>query len=516
MLTVTVFYWAASGLDVTGSILILNFCTLGSSDSPSLDADFRHSFSVIIIGAGTSGLSAATTLAEGGVKDFIILEGRDRVGGRIQQDLRFGCGIDLGASWIHGVEGNPVLAVAERLGLRLDITHNANLTGSDAFKIYGPDGHKLEPNMEASARAKFDEMNTLARQLLDSMTNEKDVSVAQLFQLATEKMKPKYTEDEKDFVNWLKSGIEGWENSNLDQISARDHIDEEDGTAYGGGDAFVIDGYHHIINHLASKIEGHIQTDTEALSIVYNDNGVTVTTNRGDFHADYCIITVPLGVLKANAIQFVPPLPKEKQRAIENIGFGLMNKIVLQFDEVFWEAPAEGFGYVSNIHGEFSFFLNLCPLLNKPILMCFIAADFAHEVENWRDEAVIERIMVVLRSIFGREKEIPLPTVYRITRWKADRFSRGSYSFIKAGCTTKDVRSLGKPVGRLHFSGEATFKRVGYVHGAYITGQREAQKIMADMGSDDLTNLTFCLNFCLCDALGIELRQLQRGSAWYY
>jgi len=427
-----------------------------------------------------SGLSAATTLVEAGINDFIVLEGRDRIGGRIQRDPRFSCDIDLGASWIHGVQGNPLLAVAEKLELRLDITHNANLTG-DGFYVYGPDGHTLEPNMEASARAKFDQMNHIARELLDTMSNEKDVSVARLFDLAVEKMPCNYVDEEKDFVNWLKSGIEGWENSTLEQISARDHIIEEDTTAYGGGDAFVVDGYYRIINHLAAKLEGHIMLETEALSIVYNDHGVTVTTNRGDYRADYAIITVPLGVLKSHSIQFVPPLPKKKQRAIENIGFGLMNKIVLQFDKVFWEPEAEGFGYVSNTHGEFSFFLNMFPVQKKPILMCFIAADFAHEVENWRDEAVIERIMVVLRSIFGREKEINFPTVHRITRWKADRFSRGSYSFIKAGCTTKDVRNLGKSVGRLHFSGEATFKRVGYVHGAYITGQREAQKIVVDI-----------------------------------
>jgi len=442
----------------------------------------------IIIGAGISGLSAASTLLEGGVDDFVILEARERIGGRIKHEGRFQCGIDLGASWIHGVQGNPLLSVAEKLDLRLDITHNANLTGSDGFKVYGSDGVILDSVLEASARRKFEELNTKAREILDGMENEKDVSVAQLFALAADRIPYRFADDEKDLLNWFKSGIEGWENSNVDQISARDHMIEEDTTAYGGGDAFLVNGYTPIIQHLASKLESNIKLGHEVLSVIYNDNGVRVVTNHGEFEADYVLVTVPLGVLKAGSIVFVPPLPRKKQRAIENIGFGLMNKIVLQFPDYFWDPEAEGFGYVSKTHGEFSFFLNIARLTKKPILMCFIAADFAYEVENWSDQAVVDRIMVVLRSIFGRERQLPPPCMTSITRWKADPFSRGSYSFIKAGCTTKDVRNLGKPVGRLRFSGEATFKRVGYVHGGYITGQREAQRILSDLHARPTTN----------------------------
>eukprot|EP01117_Protostelium_nocturnum_P010441 TRINITY_DN3758_c0_g2_i5.p1 TRINITY_DN3758_c0_g2~~TRINITY_DN3758_c0_g2_i5.p1 ORF type:complete len:244 (-),score=76.90 TRINITY_DN3758_c0_g2_i5:158-889(-) len=225
---------------------------------------------VIVIGAGISGLSAASTLVDNGITDFLLLEGRDRIGGRIHQAPEFSCPIDLGASWIHGVQkGNPLLELAESMGLRLDITHNAQLTGSGGFKVFGSNGNTIDMAIEAVTRTKFDEINLKAREILKSMDEGvEDVSVEKLFSMALEKMPIRINKEEQDFFNWLKSGIEGWENSTLDQISAKDHINEEDFTAFGGGDAFVIDGYFRIVQQrFQPKLQPFIRTGHTVSSI---------------------------------------------------------------------------------------------------------------------------------------------------------------------------------------------------------------------------------------------------------
>jgi len=91
--------------------------------------------------------------------------------------------------------------------------------------------------------------------------------------------------------------------------------------------------------------------------INYSDTEVLVECENGNvIKGDYCISSLPLGVLKSNAVQFNPPLPKWKAAAINRIGFGLMNKIVLEFNEPFWNVESGGIGFVSDTHGEFSFF----------------------------------------------------------------------------------------------------------------------------------------------------------------
>lgn len=156
-----------------------------------------------------------------------------------------------------------------------------------------------------------------------------------------------------------------------------------------------------------------------------------------------------------------------------------MNKIIMEFDQVFWNDKADGLGYVSSkFRGEFGFFLSLSHLVNRPVLMCFVAADFARVVETWSDEQTIERVMEILRTIFGKNRAIPDPVNYSVSRWGSDPFARGSYSYMKVHATPEHLEDIARPVGRLHFAGEATAKYPGYTHGAYTSAKREVERIL--------------------------------------
>ena len=118
------------------------------------------------------------------------------------------------------------------------------------------------------------------------------------------------------------------------------------------------------------------------------------------------------------------------------------------------------------------------PYIKKPILLAFNAADFGTQLEGWSDEKIVAEGMAVLRSMFGEES--PDPQSVQITRWIADPFAGGSYSFPQVGAPA-DARSiLAEPIGdRLFFAGEATSSNYpATVHGAYLSGEREANRIL--------------------------------------
>lgn len=441
---------------------------------------------VIVIGAGLSGLSAANALLQSGV-DVTVLEARNRIGGRVWTvplSDSDSLPVDLGASWIHRIDGNPLHALASRLKMDLSVSNNPNLTSEDSLALYDTTGRLLDAEAQRPTREKYDEMTRRGMELMSLL--DSDISAQAMLQLGS--MECSSMSHDPMLLNWLKAGIEGWENTNLDALSARNHFLEAGNDVFTGGDAFVLDGFVRLADHLAQELvaQQRVLLGHVVHRVVRSESGVTVHTSHGTMHADYVICTVPLGVLKANTIVFEPPLPPSKVLAIDRIGFGLMNKVIVQFDEVFWPAEKTEFGYVSERHGEFNFFVNMVPMCGRPVLVCFLAADHAVAAEHWDDAETVDRLMPILQSMFGNGRTLPRPTAWRITRWRMDPFARGSYSFMKCHATMADVEALGAPVGRVHFAGEATFVYPGYTHGAYLSGKREAMRVLAERSKLEL------------------------------
>ncbi len=189
-------------------------------------------------------------------------------------------------------------------------------------------------------------------------------------------------------------------------------------------------------------------------------------------------MTVPLGILKKNIIQFTPSLPQKKIEAINKLEMGVLDKIALKFDNIFWPKEAQVLSWIAKEYRNISWFINYASFSNEPVLVASVAGDLALKLEQLDDKALVERAMDTLRYLYG--KNIPNPTDYIITRWGQDPFTYGSYSYIPVGASGADYDVLAQSVqNKLYFAGEATIKEFpGTVHGAYWSGIREAEKII--------------------------------------
>ena len=420
---------------------------------------------VIVVGAGMSGLAAARTLQDRGLL-VIVLEGSDRIGGRVFTNRELGVAVDLGASWIHGPNGNPLTDLAEAQNLSLYPTQEDDM---DLFDVNGDKLSLLE--MMGFAQEFMGLMNEIYA-LAES--SQEDMSFqAALDQVLEGEVLSVREQQVLDFL--LTATVKGDVAADLDAFSLRSLLNDD---GFGGDDVIFPGGYDQLLGPLASGLD--IRTGQWVSTVDYRGQGVTITTNQGRFSADYAIITVSLGVLKSGAIAFSPPLPAAKQQSMARMNMGLLNKIVLDFDESGpWPINKEGLGLMSRIECEGLAIINLFPATNTRTLITFVSADFADRLEAESDEQQVARVMTALRTAYGQS--FPEPRSSLVTRWRSNPMTRGSYSHLVPGGTADDRRTLGAPVdNKLFFAGEATHPNYpATVHGAYLSGIREAERITA-------------------------------------
>ncbi len=217
--------------------------------------------------------------------------------------------------------------------------------------------------------------------------------------------------------------------------------------------------------------------NTRVSGIEYTSEGVKVKSGEETFEAGYAIVTAPLGVLKSGDITFSPKLPAEKAAAICTAKMGSVNKFLLVWDDAFWDTETEFIGYTPETKGKFNFFMNMRAYTPDNALMTFAFGKYSDTTEQMSDREITGEIMNHLRSIFG--SDIPEPKRMLRTAWAQNRNTYGAYSFAPVGTDTSFFDTLAEPVGkRLLFAGEHTSRQFrGTVHGAYLSGIRQAEKI---------------------------------------
>jgi hypothetical protein len=261
---------------------------------------------------------------------------------------------------------------------------------------------------------------------------------------------------------------------------------QDDANEYDGDHMILPEGgYGALLAKLAEGLD--IRTRCTVKGIHYDSEGVKLDTSAGVIRGDAVVCTLPLGVLQLTAdkggVHFSPPLPPAKQLAISRLGFGVLNKVALFFDAPFWQHNTDFFGRVvpnPKHRGRFFLFFNLHPASGNPVLLALAAGAAAAELEELTDDAVTSQAVAALGSMFG-ENVVPRPVRTVVTRWGADRFARGSYSYVHVGASGSDYATLGEPVGeRLFFAGEHTImEHPATVVGAYLSGLRAGRALHA-------------------------------------
>lgn len=411
--------------------------------------------SVIVVGAGISGLAAARQLKDKGF-EVMVLESQEKVGGRLRTNNSLGVAFDEGASWIHGINGNPITDLAQKAGMNTFHTVDEDILSYDIGGVL-----RSENVFNNSEAAYFDILETL-------MNNGS--ATKSFFTVFFEKY-PQYANDR--LWKFFLSTYMTFDRGDLDKTSS---LLYNEGEEFNGIEVISTNGFDKIPKYLATGLD--VQLNQRVTMVDYSQEKVKVTHNGTISEADFAIVTVPLGVLKQNIIQFVPDLPAVKQTAIEKIGMNCVNKFLLTWDTAFWD-DVQYITYTPEIRDKFNYFVNVKkfhPSVNA--LMTFAYANYGRGTETMTDAEIIDEIMVHLRDIYGNN--IPNPTNILRTKWNTNINSFGSYSFTAVGTEMRHFEDLAAEVNnKLFFAGEHT--EVDYfstAHGAYLSGIREAEKII--------------------------------------
>lgn len=428
----------------------------------------EHRYDTIIIGAGVSGLTAAKQLHQA-QQDVLILEAKNRIGGRVDTNYNWGFAIELGASWIHGIEHNPLIPLLGKLSIATTSYDNSNLIAMlEDFSLYDNSGKPV-------SKYELHLFSSLAYEFLQyCQTRNTLISFEQNFtEFAKQK---KLTSKQSSLLYYALDNIYTYEFAdNLPQLSLNSYFVSEESTATGKN-AIIPAGYFQIFQQFSQHIPLYLNQVVREID--YDADGVTIITQNDTYHAKQAIITVSLGVLKSNKILFRPRLPKEKRDAIAQLQMGNYEKLYLLFDKVFWDKDKEWIGMLPRNKEEAYNIFNLYKYTQKPILIVFTSGKLARNMEKG---PLTHWVMHHLRQIYG--SNIPEPIKTKRTHWASDPYTLGSYSYLPKDIDKKMITLLAKPVaGKLYFAGEATSTTdLSTVHGAYLSGMRVTQEVLSDV-----------------------------------
>jgi monoamine oxidase len=411
---------------------------------------------VVIIGAGAAGIGAARELQRLG-KKYVLLEARDRAGGRLYTSTALGQPFDAGGAYIHFAEMNPWSQLADEQGV--DARSGLRLwSGSIAYR----DGVALDP--EAAARR-----SALMRKVgeaYDEVEERQDVSMAAA--LAEE-------EQEVRDIGRIQAQMAAGEDPEF--VSTADWQRLE-----GGRNRVVPGGYGALAEKVAAPLG--VRHGVRVTAIDWSSQLVTVTTDKGAIRARKVIVTVPVGVLKAGSIRFTPSLPLEQARALDGLRMGALTKVALRFDgDRLGFQPHQFLAEIGDPARAVTF--EAWPFDTDLVVATFGGAH-ARGVARRGEPAAVEEVLDRFVRIAGGQarKAFKAGT---LAAWSEDPLSLGSYAVVLPG-RLQAREALGKPIGdRLWLAGEATAGVYSMTAGgAYLAGRDAARAVAARLSTGSI------------------------------
>ncbi|KAL9890237.1 spermine oxidase-like [Glossina fuscipes fuscipes] len=474
----------------------------------SSDLKAPQSTRIVVIGAGPSGLAAATRLVEAGFENVLILEAEHRIGGRVYT-VPFGDSVvDLGAQWCHGEKDNVVYETLKRLNRLSLLEHTSEAEYNVKF---------VRSNKELISDAVADKIMDLTKSI-PMETNDfegHDGSVGgyltDIFWHKFEKLNGNVDQvlAKEMFESWKKSQLSVDSAETLFELASSSKVDYWDCE----GDNLLHwkdNGFHSILNILLHT--ENYQTNLGLLKdkIRFNhrvkhinwrskNHRIKITLYNGKVvMADHLVCTVSLGVLKENhKTMFEPCLSLSKEHAIDGLKLGTVNKFYFEFEKMF--LPDDWRGIVClwrdedlETLRETKYFwmegmLGFFRVAYQPRILCgWIVGRHARYVETLAEEDVLKALLWMLRKFL--KFPVPDPIKFIRTQWYTNSNFRGTYSYrtLYADELRTGAWDLAKPTTDdddkpiVQFAGEATHNHYfGTVHGAIETGWREADRLIS-------------------------------------
>ena len=439
----------------------------------------KSAYDVVVIGAGAAGLAAAARLAEAG-RSVLVLEARDRVGGRIdtRHEPGLGAPVELGAEFVHGVA---------------PVTHQWT-TRAGRSVIETPDEHWRPVNGHLDQYGGlFEEIQRAFRRNKERASH--DVSFAQFLDVT---LKDELSTHARAAAS---SMAEGFDAADTTLASALPLVEEWTNESFiDSSQGRVEGGYSTLVNELMRVLPASlckVQLQTVVHKVTWEQGSVEI---EGRFLgqpfvviAPRAIVTVPLGVLQSSAgdvghIAFEPALSM-KQSALRKLQSGPVIKLMLRFRSAFWEQFDDGRARnASFFHAQdqpFQVFWTQVPL-RAPLLVAWLGGPRVASVDPHGDTAhLAQQAVQSLDSLFGKQWDVAdeLEGVY-CHDWQRDPFARGAYSYVGVGGGTAREELAAPLDGTLFFAGEATDNtgEAATVTGALQSGERAANEVIASWG----------------------------------
>jgi polyamine oxidase len=427
---------------------------------------------VVVVGAGIAGLTIANALAHSGVA-CVVVEARDRIGGRLHTIDMAGSPVDMGGSWIHMPIGNPMRAFARQVGVDCRGANPlSELAGFDCAEGRRLSAAEVEASLDLQYKAFPEEIHQLRVELGPHASAADGIEAF----VASRGLEPGTARRARQSLYAI---IEA-ESADLAQRQSLRWMWNEieyDGEFFGD---VPYGGYRRLVEAMAAGVDVRLGVDVTDVEI--SAGGIRVGSADGTSEeGSHVVVTVPLGVLKRGVPRFSPALPQDRLAAIERLGFGRFEKVALRFDQPFWRAA--GWPHVmifpSNPEEPTVWAIGLDAFGAGPVLVFFMFHSAAGRMLAGTTDEAARWVLDLLAEAIG--EPCPAPTQVAVTSWANDRYAGGAYSHIPPGADPSDADMLGEPIGgRLLFAGEHTLSsRIAYADGAMTSGIREAKRLLS-------------------------------------
>ncbi|KAK4201445.1 putative peroxisomal N(1)-acetyl-spermine/spermidine oxidase [Triangularia verruculosa] len=481
-------------------------------------SDLDRKSHIGIVGAGFAGLRCADILIRYGFR-VTILEARNRLGGRIhQQRLPNGCLIDMGANWIHGTDDNPILDLAKETKTHTGVFDSeSHVFDEDGKLLSAHEGEKYSTIMWNIIGEAFEYSEKHGAQIDPNKT------LLEFFEEQIPKLIPETQEDyerQRHFVLQMADLWGAFVGSPVETQSLKFFWLEE---CIDGENLFCAGTYHKILERVAKPaVDGaDIRFGTQVSEIhgkstSFSETVRVQTTDGQVLEFDELVLTTPLGWLKRNPQAFFPPLPDRLSKAIQNIGYGCLEKVYISFPSPFWLSPdadgrkVQGFcqwlspNYSQDTNparwtNEIVELASLGPSSHPTLLFYIYGAESRHITSTLRSlpsqKEKLDFLFAFFRPYYSRlpsyDEQSPdcHPTTAVATDWLGDDLAgNGSYANFQKGLTEgdKDIEIMRQGVPRegIWLAGEHTapFVALGTATGAYWSGEGVAKRVAGSYG----------------------------------